>query len=142
MFGKEKEKQPGQRPPIAEQIEVEIGSQTTMSGQIRCDGSIKIDGVIEGGSIESTGNVVISNQAKVMADIQARTISIAGAYKGNIVADRVELLAGGRIWGNLRVYSFLLDEGGFFRGTLEMQEEAPAMPFPEEQPEEAIPVEE
>jgi len=137
LFSKEKTEQ---KAPIAEQIEVEIGSQATIGGTIRCDGSVKIDGVVENGSIESTGNVVISAQAKVMADIIARTVSISGAYKGKIVADRVELLSGGRIWGELRVYSFLLDEGGFFRGSLVMQGEAPAVPFPEEQPGEDIPV--
>jgi cytoskeletal protein CcmA (bactofilin family) len=56
-----------------------------------------------------------------MADITAKTVSVAGAYKGNIVAERVELLEGGRLWGLIKVQSFLLDEGAHFHGELVMQ---------------------
>ena len=56
-----------------------------------------------------------------MADIQAKTVSIAGGYKGKITADRVELLEGGRLWGTIVVRTFLLDEGAQFHGELIMQ---------------------
>ena len=56
-----------------------------------------------------------------MADIKAKTVSVAGAYKGNITADRVELLEGGRLWGIINVQTFLLDEGAHFHGELVMQ---------------------
>ena len=56
----------------------------------------------------------------MVADIQAQTVSVAGAYKGELNAKRVELLEGGRMWGTIRVESFLLDDGGFMRGELVM----------------------
>jgi cytoskeletal protein CcmA (bactofilin family) len=56
-----------------------------------------------------------------MADIYAKTVSVAGAYKGTIIADRVELLEGGRMWGTINVRSFLLDDGAHFHGELVMQ---------------------
>ncbi len=122
MFGREKR-------PDPEHMEVTIGPLTTMRGHIRTDGSVRIDGVVEGGEIIATGNVIISKDARVQADIQANVVSIAGAYKGTATADRVELLAGSRVWGELRVRSFLLDEGGFFSGNLVMQGEPPQEPF-------------
>ncbi|HEY54274.1 MAG TPA: polymer-forming cytoskeletal protein, partial [Caldilineae bacterium] len=81
---------------------------------------VRIDGVIEGGRIETLGNIIIGHDARVVADIQADTVSVAGAYKGELNAKRVELLDGGRMWGTIRVESFLLDEGGFMRGELVM----------------------
>ena len=122
MFGKEKR-------PDPEHMEVTIGPLTTFRGHIRTDGSVRIDGIVEGGEIIATGNVVISKDARVQADIQAHVVSIAGAYKGTATAERVELLAGSKVWGELRVRSFLLDEGGFFSGNLVMQGEPPQEPF-------------
>ena len=107
--------------PAPDQIDIIIGPRATFSGQLRCDGSIRFDGTAEGGLIETPGNVLITEGARVMADIKAKTVSVAGAYKGTIIADRVELLDGGRLWGTIRVRSFLLDEGAHFAGELIMQ---------------------
>jgi len=52
----------------------------------------------------------------------------------------VELLDGGRIWGTVRVTSFLLDEGGFISGELIMQGEAPEEPFVIPQPAGTMPI--
>ncbi len=112
--------------PAPDQIEVVLGTRATFTGQLRCDGSMRLDGTIEGGLIETPANVLITTTARIMADIKAKTVSIAGAYKGTIYADRVELLEGGRLWGTINVRSFLLDEGAHFQGELIMQtEEAP-----------------
>lgn len=133
MFGREKR-------PDPDVIEVTIGPRATFDGHLRCDGSIRIEGVMEGGTIETLGNVVITASAKVMADIKARTVSISGAYKGEIDAHRVELLEGGRAWGRIKVASFLLDEGAYLRGELVMQEETPPEPFVLPRGKEPIPV--
>jgi len=107
--------------PAPDQVEVVIGQRATFSGELRCDASIRLDGTVEGGFIETPGNVLISDTARVMADIKARTVSVAGAYKGTIAADRVELLEGGRMWGVIQVRSFLLDDGAHFHGELVME---------------------
>ena len=135
MFGKEKRPEP-------DQIEVILGPRASFNGHLRCDGSIRLDGVVEGGSIETPANVIVTPSAKVIADITARNVSVSGAVKGTIVAERVELLDGGRIWGTVKTASFLLDEGGFLRGELIMQGEAPEEPFVVPPPEAPIPVEE
>jgi cytoskeletal protein CcmA (bactofilin family) len=115
--------------PAPDQIEVVIGRRATFNGQIRCDASIRLDGTVEAGLIETAGNVLISETARVMADIVAKTVSVAGAYKGTITADRVELLEGARLWGTVNVRTFLLDEGAHFHGELVMQTAEPEEPF-------------
>jgi cytoskeletal protein CcmA (bactofilin family) len=115
--------------PAPDQIEVMIGRRATFNGQLRCDASVRLDGTVEGGLIETAGNVLISESARVMADIVAKTVSVAGAYKGTITADRVELLEGGRLWGTVNVRTFLLDEGAHFHGELVMQTAEPDEPF-------------
>jgi cytoskeletal protein CcmA (bactofilin family) len=107
--------------PAPDQIEAVIGARATFNGCLRCDGSIRLDGTVEGGDIETPANVLITESGRVIADIKAKTVSVAGAYKGTIVADRVELLEGGRMWGVINVRSFLLDDGAHFHGELVMQ---------------------
>jgi cytoskeletal protein CcmA (bactofilin family) len=123
-----------ERRPEPDRIEVTIGLHATLHGEIKCEGSVRIDGVVEEGRIETLGNVIIGPDARVLADIKADTVSVAGAYKGTLEANRVELLEGGRMWGVIRVVSFLLDEGAYLHGELVMQGEGPAPAQPWEEP--------
>lgn len=107
-----------------EKIETVIGPNTNFRGRLVCDGSIRIDGVCEEGVIETLGNIVIGPQAKVAADLIAENVSVSGAVTGNIKAvGRLEILSTGKVWGNVDVGSFLLDEEGYFRGSLAMKDE-------------------
>lgn len=117
MFGRNKDV------PI-EKIETVIGPNTNFSGRLVCDGSIRIDGVCEEGVIETLGNIVISPQAKVAAELIAQNVSVSGAVTGKIKASgRLEILSTGKVWGDVDVGSFLLDEEGYFKGNLQMKDE-------------------
>lgn len=104
----------------AARIETIIGPNAYFRGDIQSDGGARIDGVFEG-TIDVTGNLIISEGAKVIADIQANNVSISGAIKGDIDGNKVEILESGRVWGNLKVNSLLLNEGAFLRGQTTMQ---------------------
>ena len=107
-----------------DKIETVIGPNTNFRGRLICDGSIRIDGVCEEGVIETLGNIVIGPQAKVAADLIAENVSVSGAVTGSITAaGRLEILSTGKVWGNVDVGSFLLDEDGYFRGNLAMKDE-------------------
>lgn len=115
-------------------IESTIGPNTYIKGDIQGDGGLRVDGVIEG-NIELTGNLVVTESAKVRAEIKANNISVAGAIQGNVTATRVEIMDTGRVWGDLTVKSLLVNEGAYFRGQTIMpqdlqppQLEAPKQP--------------
>ncbi|MGD8996885.1 MAG: polymer-forming cytoskeletal protein [Anaerolineae bacterium] len=97
-----------------------IGPNAYFRGDIQSDGGARIDGIFEG-TIDVTGNLIVGEGAKVIADIQANNISISGAIKGDINANKVEILESGRVWGDLRVNSLLLNEGAYLRGQTTMQ---------------------
>jgi cytoskeletal protein CcmA (bactofilin family) len=100
-------------------IETIIGPNAHFRGDIQSDGGVRVDGIFEG-SIDITGNLVIGEGAKVIADIDANNISISGAVKGNIAGNRVEILDTGRVWGDLTINSLLLNEGAYLRGKTTM----------------------
>ncbi len=106
-------------------IETVIGSNTSFNGQLKCDGNIRIDGVCEGGVIETVGNVVVSAQGRVAAKIIAEHISVAGEVSGAIEArGRLEIIGTGRVTGDVRVANFYKDETAVLEGTLSMGENA------------------
>ncbi len=114
MFGREK------RPVPLDRIEVTVGPTANFKGDLECDGIVKIDGVYQG-SIKTVSNVIISEKARVDAHIEAQNVSVSGQAKGSIVAKgRLEILPTGRVWADVTVSSFLLDDGGKLHGALKM----------------------
>jgi len=117
VFGREKTKTPSLTP--VSKIETIIGPNAYFRGEIQSDGGVRVDGVLEG-NVDITGNLVIGEGAKIIADIKANNISISGAIKGNINGNRVEILETGRVWGDLTINSLLLNEGAYLRGQTTM----------------------
>lgn len=110
LFGK------GTKQVAGGKIENVLGVNTTLTGHLKSDGNVRIDGVFVG-KIETAGNVILGEHSKVEADIIANAVQVWGAVKGNITASsRLEILSTGRVWGDIMVASLLIDEGGTFRG--------------------------
>jgi len=61
--------------------------------------------------------------SKVFSAVSA--VSVEGSVKGNITAGKVEILATGRVWGDLVTAAFATEEGAFLRGQVTMQDEVP-----------------
>ncbi len=111
-----------------DKIETVIGPNTNFKGTLVCDGSVRIDGVCEEGLIKTVGNIVVTPEAKVAANLVAENVSVSGSVTGKITAfGRLEILSTGKVWGDVEVGSFLLDEEAFFSGKLVMQD-APEPP--------------
>jgi cytoskeletal protein CcmA (bactofilin family) len=114
VFGREKQ------PVALDRIEVSVGPTANISGDLQCDGIVKIDGIFQG-SIKTVSNVIISEQGRVDAHVEAENVSVSGQAKGSIVAKgRLEILSTGKVWADVTVSSFLLDDGGKLHGGLKM----------------------
>ena len=61
----------GQRPE-PDAIEVIIGPRATFSGALRCDTSIRIDGAVEAGHVETPANVVLTDGAALVHRVERR----------------------------------------------------------------------
>ncbi len=121
MFGRGKKEEKPSRKLSGKSLQIEtvIGPNARFRGDIQSDGGARIEGVFEG-TIDVTGNLIIGEGAKVIADVTAHNISISGAVKGDIDGNKVEILENGRVWGNLTINSLLLNEGAFLRGKTTM----------------------
>jgi len=122
LFGRGKKEEKSSKKTSSRNLQIDtvIGPNAHFRGDIQADGGARIEGVFEG-SIDITGNLVIGEGSKVIAEIKAHNISISGAVKGDIDGNKVEILENGRVWGNLTVNSLLLNEGAYLRGKTTMQ---------------------
>lgn len=89
-------------------------------GDLKFKKSLQINGYFEG-EIVSDGYLVIGEGATVKANIKARTVIIHGEVYGNIEAtERLEILSGGKLHGNIRTAKLKIAEGVVFVGKCEM----------------------
>ncbi|MBM4423494.1 MAG: polymer-forming cytoskeletal protein [Chloroflexi bacterium] len=96
-----------------------IGSGSSFKGDIVTEGGARIDGAFEG-SLMVKGPLVIGENARIVANISADSVSVAGSVKGNITAKKVDIMRTGRIYGDLITGAFTTEEGGFLRGQVKM----------------------
>ncbi len=67
--------------------------------------------------MESQSNVIIGENARVVANVAAFNITVAGSVEGNVKAiGRLEILSTGRVMGDVQAGSLLIEEGGVFHG--------------------------
>jgi cytoskeletal protein CcmA (bactofilin family) len=102
---------------MAEEGEVTIvGAGARLEGNVVSAGNLRIDGQVKG-QINAEGDVALSPQSQVEADIRAQNVSIAGRFKGSIlVKGKAHLARGGRIDGDITSKTLVVEEGGIFHG--------------------------
>jgi cytoskeletal protein CcmA (bactofilin family) len=94
------------------------GSRVT--GNLVFQGSARIDGTVEG-EIRCQGTLTIGEGAEIRAKISAQSVVIRGRVEGNVTAkDRLELLAPGRLYGNISTTRLIVSEGVVFDGDCTM----------------------
>jgi cytoskeletal protein CcmA (bactofilin family) len=47
---------------------------------------------------------------------------VAGSFRGNVIAEKLEIRSTGRVWGDVVTTSFSTEEGAFLRGQVRMEE--------------------
>ena len=99
-----------------------LGEGTSWSGRLDGRGGVRIEGAYEG-EIDLQGMLVIGETGRVTCEhMKANYVIVAGAVKGNITAEKVEIRSTGRIWGNVVTAAFSTEEGAFLRGQITMEE--------------------
>ncbi len=105
-----------------ERITSVLGAGVIWQGRISGSGGVRMEGTFEG-QIALKGLLVVGETGKVTCeDIRAVNVIVAGAVKGNITAQKVEIRASGRVWGDIITTAFATEEGAFLRGQIRMED--------------------
>lgn len=112
---------PQQRPVEARDTAKEslIAADLTIEGKIHGAGHIRIAGRFKG-DVQVDGDLTVELGAKVNGGVRARKVVIAGELEGNIdSAQRVELLEGGVVVGDVKAGTVTVAAGARVRGQVE-----------------------
>ncbi|MGI6551113.1 MAG: bactofilin family protein [Syntrophomonadales bacterium] len=104
-----------------EGIETVISAKVYFKGDFKSDGSVRIDGEVEG-QVEIKGDLVIGDKGRIKGDVLAANILVSGAVEGSVLASRrLEITPTGSVKGGIQCKSFIVEEGGIFQGNCKMQ---------------------
>ena len=123
-----------------ERITSVLGAGVIWHGSISGSGGVRIEGAFEG-EIALQGMLVVGETGRVTCEnIRAATVIVAGAVRGNITTQKLEIRASGRVWGDVVTTAFVTEDGAFLRGQIRMEETVDLNlgPSPEGTPSEAI----
>jgi cytoskeletal protein CcmA (bactofilin family) len=92
-----------------------IDKGSFIRGDLSFEETFRIDGRFEG-KIRSGGELILGDDADVNAEMEVGRLSVNGKLKGSVQAtERVELLAGARVLGDISTPVLRIEEGRISR---------------------------
>lgn len=97
-----------------------IGKGVIIDGNVSAPETVRMDGTLNG-NCECKENLIIGVDGQINGDITAQNVLVSGKVEGDILADgKIELLATGKILGNITAKSLVIDENACFDGRCSM----------------------
>ena len=104
-----------------------LGEGCRLTGVLKVQGMMRIDGFVEG-EVFGSDLIQVGKEGKIEATVRAKHIVAQGPLRGDIAAqEKVELLAPAQVEGVIDSPVFLLEEGVFVNGTLKMASMNPTL---------------
>lgn len=107
-----------------------LADDCEFNGSFTAKGNVRIDGKIEG-TVNIAGDLAIGQNAVVKANIEARTISIAGEVRGNVKAkELLDLSSTARLYGDINTKDLQIGQGARFIGKANYGDRSPSYSQP------------
>src|SRR5436190_19290815 len=107
---------PARRESAVGEINTLLGRGSEFEGKLTFEGTVRIDGVLRG-EVFSDDVLIVGEGARLEATVDVGEIIIQGAVVGNVKAKRsIEILAPGRVKGDLTTPVLQIDKGVIFEG--------------------------
>lgn len=143
LFGKKKTPQTFTTESPVERVTTVLGPGISWKGDLRGKGGVRIEGALEG-EISIRGMVIVGETGRVTSEtIKADSVVVAGVVNGQILSEKLEIRATGRVYGDVTTKSFSTDEGAFLRGKVTMEDDVDLsdLPSDSEEDEQVLPEE-
>lgn len=93
-----------------------IGVGSAISGNIKVNGFVRVDGDIDG-DLETDGNVIIGENARLRGNLKAKSVTVGGIILGDVYANEsVKLLTNSVVLGDILAHKIQIDETAVFNG--------------------------
>jgi len=101
-----------------------IGPSIVIHGDVTGEEDLVVDGAIEGTVNFKDNNLVVSENGRVTANINARIIRVDGEVKGELYgSEQVVISPSGKVKGDIRAPRVVLEDGCTFKGSVDMETE-------------------
>lgn len=131
MFGKKNSSPKLSSGSPVERVTSVLGPGISWKGDLRGKGGVRIEGSLEG-EVAIRGLVIVGETGRVTCQaIKADRVIVAGTVNGHIIAEKLEIRATGRVYGDVNTQSFSTDEGAFLRGKVTMEDSVDLSDLPE-----------
>jgi cytoskeletal protein CcmA (bactofilin family) len=112
-----------------------IGKAVKIVGQIFSKEDLYIDGDVEG-TVEALENkLTIGPHGNAKAGIKAREVVLQGSIQGNVeAAEKVDIRKDARLVGDVRTARIVIEDGAFFKGSIDIVKPEPVKAAPKPQP--------
>jgi cytoskeletal protein CcmA (bactofilin family) len=103
-----------------------IGRSITIKGEVSGDEDLLIQGTVDGSVNLKQQSVTVGREGRVKADITGRVVTVEGEVEGNLTAEeQVVLRSSAKVQGDIAAPRVVLEDGGTFRGGIDMGDPAP-----------------
>ncbi len=110
-----------------EGFQMYLGQKCRLTGILKVEGMMRIDGYVEG-EVFGSNLIQVGNEGTIEGTVRAKHIVAQGPLRGDIVAqEKVELLAPAKVEGTIESPVFLLEAGVLVNGILKMQAITPTL---------------
>lgn len=93
-----------------------LGHGSVISGDIKVNGFVRIDGDIDG-NLETDGNILIGENARIRGNLKAKSAMVGGIVLGDIHAiESVKLLSNSTVIGDILSHKVQIEESAVFHG--------------------------
>lgn len=110
-----------------------LAAGSNLVGELALDGNLHVDGRIDG-SIDSKAEVTIGAEGRVEGDIKAKRVLVSGTFDGTIEADRLEIVATGKVTGEVVVGQLVVESGAHFNGSSRIRGDEPPRQITHDKP--------
>jgi len=101
-----------------------LGRTAVAQGQLSAGEDLLIEGKFEGTINLDDHCLTVGTEGRVKAEIHARQVIVLGSLNGNVVArEKVDIRRTGRVVGDLVAGTVAIEEGAYFKGSVEMARE-------------------
>jgi cytoskeletal protein CcmA (bactofilin family) len=99
-----------------------ISTGTDITGDIKSNGDIRIDGSLTG-NLNTKGKVVIGTTGKVKGEVICKNSEVAGIIEGKIIVGQLlNLKASSKIYGDIVTVKLSIEPGAVFSGNCKMSD--------------------
>ena len=101
-------------------VDTYIGKGARVHGTVSVSGTVRVDGFVDG-VVEAEKDVIVGQGGLVTSSITAANVTVAGELRGDVKASgRLEIARTGKVFGDVAIASFVVEEGATFLGKCEM----------------------